>query len=138
MRVPVPGDIIKIKTGEITFHLTPLTFEQRAEVNGQIQREAGQIIRNSFAMAGLAVKYALRKVEGAELANNEPLEIVVEKGKITNKSLDAVSNIPIHSKHLFNSCVTLANTGPFTELLDDDDKPIKDVQVILPGDEEKK
>jgi len=140
MRVLIPGvDIIKVETGDLTFHLTPLTFAQRSEVNGELQKVAGQLIRNSFEMAGLAVRYALRQVDGLKTHNGTAWKIEHEakSGKVNDASLDVLASIPDHSHVLFDSCVTLSSTGPFKELKDGNGKVVEGVKVILPGDDEK-
>ncbi len=147
MRVPVPGkDHIRLEVrndkdateADIVFIVTPLTFKQRAEVNGEIQKVAGQMVRNSFEMAGLAVKYALKGIEGLMDGSGTPYKLEFDKNEmVTDECLDFLVSIPDHGGTLFNACTSLSAEGVYTKLTDNNGKIIEGVKVLLPGDEEK-
>ena len=139
VRVPIPGkDIIKVISGDITFHLTPLTAGQRQNVTGMLTRKSGEILRDTFGLTREAVNLSLRDIEGIVDAEGNDLKIERVNGKITDAFYDILISIPRHTSVLQTAAVNLAANGPFDTLIDGEGKVVEDVQIILPGDDEKK
>lgn len=104
MRIYKTTDRIKLEIGEgLIVTISPLNRAQKQEIQS--------LLMNTTRMvegASLAVKYAVKDIQGLEDENGEPYRLEFEGGALTEKCIDDLLNLEVSSQ-LQTVCVNLLN-----------------------------
>lgn len=101
-------DIIHLNVDGIKFGVSPLTFEQKMEI--QTQMLSGKPT-DAMKAAAVAVKCALKKIEGIQDSSGNPYELQFENGCITDQCWDDLQNMA-QSQKLTMVCLNLLSSIP--------------------------
>lgn len=103
------SDRITLKVHDLTVKVAPLTFAEKAEINGLI----GSAADPNGAMKGslLAVKCAVKDIKGLTLPDGSPYKLEFENDKLTDECVDDLTNIQGGSE-LFIACLNLISGVP--------------------------
>lgn len=112
MRIYRTTDKIKYKLGELTIEVSPLSLEQKTQlqekiVNAQKENNLQSLVDGSIA----AIKFGLKSVSGLENADGSPYELQFENGQLTHECVQDLLNIP-EATSLTSLCVSLMNGIP--------------------------
>lgn len=102
------SDIIPLNIDGLKIGVSPLTFEQKMEI--QAQMLSGKPT-DAMKAAAFAVKYALKKLDGIEDSNGNPYELQFENGRITDQCWDDLQNMA-QSQKLTMVCLNLLSSVP--------------------------
>jgi len=93
-------DRVKVKVGEITFILGPLTQMQKIELSECTKIDTnGESVYDLTRAQTLLVKYGLKGIEGVTDADDEPYRLDIQNGVLTD---DCVSEVfTLEEKNLY-------------------------------------
>jgi hypothetical protein len=121
-------DRVSVKIDELEFKISPLTFEQKANIQSElISGDPIGIVKG----ARLAIKYSVKGVSGIVDANDQAYELAFENGELTDECVDDLLNVDQESK-LSLVCTSLLNGIPKDIIDPQTNKKIKGV-TIDPG-----
>lgn len=129
-------DRIQVKIDDITVTISPLTYEQKAEINSLMAGYVNGDIKAVTKGMATAVKYAVKSVDGLEDADGEPYQVEAEESGLSDDCVNDLLNLEMTEK-LTNVCLTLLHGAP-TEFVDNDGKPLKGVEIVNKGKSTKK
>lgn len=121
------SDKIHVKIGEIKVEISPLKHIQKAEV-----QEVLMTGKTSDAVKGaaLAIKYALKNIEGVKDSTGKPYELAFGPDKyLTEDSLDDLFNLK-ESDNIALMCLNLLNGIPDKFTDPSTGKPLKGVSIV--------
>lgn len=88
------NDLISLKIGDLTFNVKPMTYIERVEVMTCLSNVEGTVVENAAKATFLAMKYTIRKLDGAFLVGGEKYKVeIAEDGYISDESIDDLLNI---------------------------------------------
>lgn len=127
-------DIIKLEIGGLVVGISPLSFEQKMNVQAEILK--GDAL-GPMRGASLAVKYALKSIEGIEDQDGKPYQLQFENDKLSDSCWDDLQNIS-EGNSLTMVCLNLLDKVP-SEFIDPNtgDK-LKGVKILREGTSTKK
>lgn len=84
-------DKIPVKLGEVTFWVSPLSYEHRSKITALTQRMSGKDHEVAKEAATLAIKYGLKELEGVEDSQGNPYELAFDSsGGLSDDCLSEV------------------------------------------------
>ena len=121
-------DRIPVKIGDVTFWISPLINETRADISTAVTLSSGEKRVDVKKLYRLYIKYAVKRVDGVLLPNQDAYKVKKDKkGNLTDACVDDILNL---------SCApTLAQAALslFTEIKEVDIEGIKvDIQGTMP------
>ncbi len=119
-------DRIRVKIGDITFDLSPLTSLQKADIMSAAMSNGAKGLQESTR---LALKYSVKRVEGLETLDDVPYQVELENGVLKDACIDELLNIEI-SENLNKVCLNLMHGVPQTFLDPQTGQPIEGVEVV--------
>lgn len=101
-------DRIKVKVGNITVKISPLTYREKAEAQAMIMSNT-----TNAGMDGslYALKCCIKEIEGLKLPDGSKYELKFEDDKLTDECVDDLTNIEENDK-LFLACLAFLNGIP--------------------------
>jgi len=99
------SDRINVKVGGVDVTISPLTRKQKADVLAQI------VVGEYLEATALAMKYAIKDVEGLEKTDGSKYELKSEVDGLTDDTVDNLLNMTI-ATDLGQLCIKLANGVP--------------------------
>lgn len=72
-------DRIPVKIGELTVWFGPLTYDQKAEINGLVQMRSGEEKVDGYRLAFLSLKYGVKGVDGVKDSEDKPYQVEFEE-----------------------------------------------------------
>ena len=102
------SDVIRLKVDGLKIGVSPLTFDQKMEVQAEILKGDAQ---SAMRGAALAVKFALKELQGLKTSDNKDYALEREDNKLTDECWDDLCNISEGSK-LTLVCLNLINGVP--------------------------
>lgn len=109
------SDKITCKIDGVTLKVSPLTFQQKAEISSTYTMSAGEMVADHFKRTFLAIKYAVKEASGIELVDGSEYKVELsESGVLTDECVDDLLNLEIGPK-LMQACANLIN-GVTSEL----------------------
>lgn len=102
---------VQVEVDGLVFHLSPLTFEQKADAMATAGALRAPDIEESvkykkmFQMQGDILKSALKKIDGLYNEDDTPYSLEFDsENRLTDKSLDDVMNLEIPMEAVFEAC----------------------------------
>lgn len=101
-------DIVDVKIGELVFGISPLTFDQKSEIQ---ELAISNKMSDGLKAAKLAVKYGIKRVDGID-----DFQVEKEDGVLSDSSVDDLLNLPMTDTIAF-ACLNLIKAFP-SEFID--------------------
>jgi len=120
------SDRIPVQIGEVVIKLSPLTYDQKTEI--QLLISAGGI-DSLLKAANTAIKYAVKGISGIQNSDGSDYELKFEGNMLDQESVDDLSNLEECEK-LSGICVSILNGIPKEFIDPSTNKPMKDVKII--------
>ena len=83
MKIARISDRFKVKMGEATFIIGPLTKEQKAEVVDCEVLESGNLKSDLYQKQCMIIKYGLKDLQGVQTFDETPYILEMENGSLT-------------------------------------------------------
>lgn len=124
-------DLIKLQIGDLIFSLKPLSYLERTEIMGCLVNNEGEVVENAAKATFLAIRYTIRKIDGATLSDGSKYELEFnEAGNISDECIDDLLNIDTDGK--LGLAITNFLKGIPSKLIDPNtNKELKGVKIIL-------
>lgn len=102
-------DRIPVKVGGLTFWLSPLSYEQKTNLLDCKKMQAGVEVADGGQRARLALKYAVKGVDGLKCSDGSPYAPVMDAdGTLSMESVDELTGLDA-CLPLVRVCVGLIN-----------------------------
>lgn len=111
MKIYRATDKIKIKIDDVTVIVSPLSYERKTEVQTYMLEALKGDMKAGMEGAKLAIKYAVKGVEGAEYSDGTPFELQEENGVLTDESVDELINCEMAEKLSVVCCSLLTKVS---------------------------
>lgn len=106
------SDRLPIKIGDIEFKISPLSFQNRSEIQSLLVLAQGGDMNKAVEGSFLAIKYALKGIKGVENFDGTPYELSFDSdGTLTDDCVSEVLNLECFPK-LAALAVALINGVP--------------------------
>lgn len=125
---------IKVKMDDLTFLLSPLTFDQKTEI--QALSMTGEF-KKTLEAAKLAVKYSVKDVKGLEDSSGKAYKIKSDDLGLTDECLNELLNSE-QSDNLQVACLAFIKGIPKDFMNPFTNKPLKGVKIIKDSKGKKK
>lgn len=127
-------DRIPVKIDSLKFSLSPLTFEQKSEIQAELLTGSPLSVVKA---AKLAVKYAVKGLDGVQTADGEKYELEFEGEVLAENCVDDLLNIDQDDKLSF-VCTTLLNGIPKDFLDPNTGEKMQGVSILRKASPKKK
>ena len=91
------SDRIPLLIDDITVTISPLSFQEKTEIQSLMLSATDDPMKTMVA-ARLAIKYAVKDIQGLSYADGTDFAIVSENGTMSDNSVDELLNIPLSHK----------------------------------------
>jgi hypothetical protein len=102
-------DRIKVKIGEITFHLSPLSWDQKQDIVSDAKLVEGKPTNRNSTYKCL--KYAVKNIEGVTLADGSPYVVQLENNVLSDECVEDLLNLELSNK-LIIACYSMVQGVP--------------------------
>jgi len=102
-------DRIKVKIGEVTFHLSPLTWDQKQDILNDAKLSEGKPSNRNSTYKSL--KYAIKSVEGISLADGTAYQVDLDNGILSDACVEDILNLELSPK-LILACYSMVQGVP--------------------------
>ena len=120
------SDRIKINIDDVVVTVSPLTIEQKTEVQALM---AEGRIKGDYAMLtkGIVkvIKYSVKDIDGLENADGSKYKVELDNGVLSQETIENIFNIELHTK-LTLVCSSLVGSFP-TSFRDSNGEPLEGV-----------
>lgn len=120
------SDKIKVKVDDLIITLSPLTYHQKSMVQAQIL-EKGEF--GAMDSTRLAVKYALKDIEGIENMDGSKYELEIDEGIVSDETIDDLFNLEQSTK-MSLVCISLLNGIPKEFVNPQTNEPLDGVSYV--------
>lgn len=92
-------DRIPVKIGELTFWVSPLSFEQKNQVFNLISRDGGEELIKGLQSVQMVLRFSVKDVEGLENPDGTPFKVDLDsEGNLDADCVDVLLNLPDFGK----------------------------------------
>lgn len=131
MRIYKPSDRIKIKIGDeqegVILTLAPMTRIQKQEIQNLLSESLKNELKATDAVI-LALKYAVKNIEGVEGEDGLPYKAEFDSGMLADSSIDDLMNLPDAAKIMI--VATTWTNGVPRMFKDFKGNPLEGVEII--------
>jgi hypothetical protein len=127
-------DVIPLNIDGLVVNISPLTFEQKMNIQAELLKGGSQ---SAMQAAALAVKYAVKSVKGVENLDGSEYLVKLENNRLTDESWDDLQNIE-QAQKLITVCLNLINGIPKEFVDPNTGKPITGVSIVKEQNKGKK
>lgn len=127
-------DIIPLSIDGLTVNISPLSFEQKMQVQSEVLKGGAAA---AMRAAKLACQYAVKDIKGIETQDGESYSLDVKDGMVTDACWDDLQNIEQTTK-LISVCLSLINGVPKEFVNPETGKPLDGVSIIKESTKGKK
>lgn len=128
------SDRIRIDVEGLVVTISPLTFAQKAEI--QALAASGDFMK-AMQSARIAVKYAVKGVEGLEYPDGTAFNIELSEGSLSDETVDELFNVPQSEKLAF-ACMNLLGSIPKDFIDPHTGEKMKGVKIVKESPGKKK
>lgn len=126
-------DLIPLMVDDLTIVVSPLTFEQKMQVQAEILKLGSE---GAMRGAKLACQYAVKEIKGLKGSDDADYQLVLKDGKITDECWDDLQNVK-ETQKIITICLNLINGIPKDFVNPQTGEKLKGV-AFLKGDDVKK
>jgi hypothetical protein len=127
-------DTIPLEIDGLVVNISPLTFEQKMDIQAEVLKGDTQ---SAMKAAARAVKYAVKSIKGIENQDGSNYQVELENGRLTDACWDDLQNIE-QAQKLIMVCLGLINGVPREFADPNTGKPIQGVSLIQDKSKAKK
>tara|TARA_Y100001936_G_C16091405_1_gene686522 strand:- start:6447 stop:6875 length:429 start_codon:yes stop_codon:yes gene_type:complete len=132
-------DRVKVEIDGINFKISPLTFQQKQELQGHMIKAVSGDMNEAMISVSKSLKYCLKDMSGVfyidEDGQKREYKLSFEDGVLTDDCIDELLNMPFSSK--LNSVCSAMLQGVPEKILDADGNEIEGIKIKQhQGDEE--
>lgn len=127
MRIYKVSDRVPVKIDDIEVKISPLTFQQKANVQAELLKAQDGNPLAVMAATRLALKYAVKEISGVENEDGSPYQVELENGELSEESVDNLLNLD-PSQRIELVCMTLLQGRPSVPV-DAEGKPLKGIKI---------
>lgn len=125
MKVLKLTDRVKIKIGDVTFKVAPLSYENKLEMAGCFKMDGGTQVQDIGRQMILALKYGVKEVEGITYADGTEYSLVFnDDGSLSDLSLSELLTGD-QASDLLSTVFAVSNLNK--------DPQLEGVEVEMPG-----
>lgn len=96
MAIVYPIDhLVKIRIKDVTFHVRPLTGNEKIEITAMMTKQEGTLIENLAKTTYYMMRIMIKEVEGLQTPNGKKWSLRFKDAKITDECLDELTNIQL-------------------------------------------
>ena len=130
-------DFYKIKVGEVSFHITPLTVWQKKRLMELVTMKSGEAQEKLVEYSILIVKFCLKKIEGIKTVDGDDYALEFIGDELTDDSISAIATLEQNNK-LVNACyeILISNSGSVKDFVTGN--TLEGVEIEGPVSEKKK
>lgn len=128
------NDIISLKIDGLVVNISPLTFEQKMQIQTELMLNASE---GPMRAAKLACQYAIKDIKGLEDADGSEYKLEFENNKVSDKCWDDLQNVQETNK-MITACLNLVNGVPSEFVDPQTGKKIEGVSIIKEASKAKK
>ena len=115
-------DRIKIKIGDMVVSVSPLTYDQKIEIQTALSQ--GTDAKSLYTGSILAMRYGIKEIKGIELIDGSEYELQFEDGVLTEECAKELLNVEMGNE-LLAACNAFVSGIP-------KQIPIKGVEIVNP------
>lgn len=119
-------DLIPLHIDELVVKISPLTYKQKMDIQGELLKGDARSAMNAAAMA---VKCSVKDIQGLKDLEGNDYKLQFENGVITEACWDDLQNIQ-ESQKLTLVCLNLINSVPREFVNPETGKKIEGVKII--------
>lgn len=119
-------DIIPINIDGLLVNISPLTFEQKMDIQAEILKGSPQ---SAMSAAALAVKSSVKSISGVENQDGSPYEVALVNNKMSDECWNDLQNIE-QAQKLIMVCLNLINGIPKDFSDPNTGKPLQGVSIV--------
>lgn len=124
-------DRIPVRINEVVVHIAPLSIDQKVEIqDAAIKGRAKGDIKELTRSVTLAMKYAIKKIEGIEDSDGKPYQLQFDGENLSDECLVDLMNLEITDK-LSSVCVKFMQGIP-SEFTDASGNKLEGVEFVKP------
>lgn len=102
-------DKIQVRIGEITFYLSPLSWDQKQDILSDAKMVDGKTSNRNSTYKCL--KYAVKGIEGVTLADGSPYVLTMDNGVLSDECIEDILNLELSPK-LIMACYSFVQGIP--------------------------
>lgn len=129
-------DRLKVEIDGIDFKISPLTFQQKQELQGHMIKAVSGDMNEAMISVSKALKYCLKDMSGVSYIDEDNKEreyqLQFENNELTSDCIDDLLNMPFSSK--LNSVCSAMLQGVPEQILDSENQPIEGIKIKKHGD----
>ena len=107
MRIYKAKDRIKIKVDKVTISISPLSYDQKVEVQDFMLKATTGDIKSGMEGARLAIKYAVKTIKGVTNADGSEYSLELENNSLTDECVEDLTNSEMNNKLTIICCSLL-------------------------------
>lgn len=119
-------DIIPLNIDGLVVNISPLTFEQKMDIQAEILKGSPQ---SAMSAAALAVKSSVKSISGVENQDGSPYEVALVNNKLSDECWNDLQNIE-QAQKLIMVCLNLINGIPKDFSDPNTGKPLQGVSIV--------
>lgn len=129
MKIYRTSDKIEIKVDQISVFISPLSFQQKMEIQDYMSKAAMGDMDSAMKAVRTAVKFCVKDIKGVTDQNNEPYKLEFQDDKhLSDNCVDDLLNMPVASK-ISAICTSLMGGVP-EKILDHEGKELEGVSIV--------
>ena len=118
------SDKLPVKIQDITFKISPLTFQHRSEIQSHLSKAQDDFNEASIG-SFKAIKYAVKEIDGVENYDGSDYKLEFEDNVLTDDCVNDLLNLEVFLD-LANSLIH----GVPEHILGPDGKPVKGISLL--------
>lgn len=128
-RIYKTTDRLPVKIQDITFKISPLSFQQRAEVQAELMEAAKGDMNKAVQASFKAVKYSVKDVSGVDTFDGTPYVLSFESdGTLTDDCVSDLLNLEMFTE-LSMVAISLVRGVP-DKIVDNEGKVVKGISLL--------
>lgn len=100
-------DRIKLKVGDVTFTLAPLSGIHKQEILSLMAMKSGEVIQNHDKAQRIYLKHAVKKIEGVQCYDQSDYELSFDNDSLTDDCVDELMYLSENEKLIASAWATL-------------------------------
>lgn len=129
-------DKLPVKIGDITFKISPLSFEHRSLIQADLSLSSKGDLSAAGAASFKAIKYAVKSIEGVETLDDSKYELEFDGKELKDECVNNLLNLEV-SLDLIRVALSLLGGVP-DKIVDEHGKPVKGITLLYKKTSSKK
>lgn len=91
--IPI-GTLLDLKVGDIVFTITPLTYQQKAEIQSVGMKSGGATYEDATQALALTIKYMIKDIKGIRDHKGNKFKLKFDGDFVSEDSISDIINLP--------------------------------------------